>query len=110
MAQRITTAVLQDRLVAVRRAFNMEIGCAMPLHDDYRAPWTAGCMYLQHHAGGYQLCLTSQDGCSGHVGISGVLSAREMLCFLEGILAVAYVQQIGFRVARERDEARHAAA
>ena len=89
MAQRITQKFLLARLKIAQSILCDE---GYPVHGDYKAPFKAGCLMLDHNHYGYQLEMTFQDGCSGVVTLSDRLSASEMCEFLSGMISVERIK------------------
>lgn len=84
MADRITAKFLRKRLEIARKILQDE---GFPVHGEYAPPFKAGCLLLDHNHNGYQLELTTRDGCSGVATLSNRLSASEMCEFLSGLIA-----------------------
>lgn len=84
MASRATAKFLRARLgIAVKILQDQGI----PVHSEYAPPYKAGCILLDHNHNGYQLEMTTLDGCSGVATLSDRLSASEMSEFLSGLMA-----------------------
>lgn len=84
MAGRITAKFLKKRLEIAQKILQDE---GFPVHGEYRPPFKAGCLLLDHSHYGYQLEMTIRDGSSGVTTLSDRLSASEMCEFLSGLIA-----------------------
>lgn len=90
MAQRITESWLLKRLAIAQKVLQQH---GYPVHGEYKAPFRAGCLMLDHSGCyGYALEMTFKDGCSGVVRLVEGLTAKEMDAFLDGIIALERIQ------------------
>lgn len=89
MANRITAKFLRARLQIAQKILQDQ---GLPVHGEYAPPFKAGCLLLDHNHNGYQLEMTTLDGCSGVTTLSDRLSASEMCEFLSGLIAFERIQ------------------
>jgi hypothetical protein len=94
MASRITLKYLRARLsIAVK--ILQDLG--YPVHEDYSAPWPAGCLQVGHNGCGYSVTITTRDGCTGENTLLESSSGKECCEFISGMMAV---ERIAFLLRR----------